>query len=319
MKKLKFLRPIMLVDNENDDVFDKRFVIQRLEKGYGITIGNSLRRVLLSSLPGAAIVNVCIDGAEHEFTVMDGVYEDIMTIILNLKKVVIAVDSQDEDFEQKLEIDITGEKTVTAADFNVVDGVDIINKDQVIAHVSENTRFRMQATVRRGIGYESAANNKVFNKNQFGVIAIDSLYTPVVKTTYTVEQKLSNKEELVVDIETNKAITAKQALSTASKILADHFNVLVNLCEQEQQNDFIYEAEIENYNHALDLKIEQLDLSARLLNSLNRSGINTVKELVSQKEKDISKLNSLGKKSFDELKAKMNELELRFDMPINNK
>ncbi|MDW3617789.1 MAG: DNA-directed RNA polymerase subunit alpha [Candidatus Phytoplasma pruni] len=319
MKKLKFLRPIMLFDNENDDVFDKRFVIQRLEKGYGTTIGNSLRRVLLSSLPGAAIVNVCIDGAEHEFTVMDGVYEDIMTIILNLKKVVIAVDSQDEDFEQKLEIDITGEKTVTAADFNVVDGVDIINKDQVIAHVSENTRFRMQATVRRGIGYESAANNKVFNKNQFGVIAIDSLYTPVVKTTYTVEQKLSNKEELVVDIETNKAITAKQALSTASKILADHFNVLVNLCEQEQQNDFIYEAEIENYNHALDLKIEQLDLSARLLNSLNRSGINTVKELVSQKEKDISKLNSLGKKSFDELKAKMNELELRFDMPINNK
>ncbi|XXP77083.1 MAG: DNA-directed RNA polymerase subunit alpha [Lettuce witches'-broom phytoplasma] len=319
MKKLKFLRPIMLVDNENDDAFDKRFVIQRLEKGYGTTIGNSLRRVLLSSLPGAAIVNVRIDGVEHEFTVMDGVYEDIMTIILNLKKVVIAVDSQDEDFEQKLEIDITGEKTVTAADFNVVDGVDIINKDQVIAHVSENTRFRMEATVRRGIGYESAANNKVFNKNEFGVIAIDSLYTPVVKTTYTVEQKLGNKEELVVDIETNKAITAKQALSTASKILADHFNVLVNLCEQEQQNDFIYEAEIENYNHALDLKIEQLELSVRLLNSLKKSGINTVKELVSQKEKDISKLNSLGKKSFDELKAKMNELELRFDMPINDK
>ncbi|NWN45834.1 DNA-directed RNA polymerase subunit alpha [Candidatus Phytoplasma pruni] len=319
MKKLKFLRPIMLVDNENDDAFDKRFVIQRLEKGYGTTIGNSLRRVLLSSLPGAAIVNVHIDGVEHEFTVMDGVYEDIMTIILNLKKVVIAVDSQDEDFEQKLEIDITGEKTVTAADFNVVDGVDIINKDQVIAHVSENTRFRMEVTVRRGIGYESAANNKVFNKSQFGVIAIDSLYTPVVKTTYTVEQKLGNKEELVVDIETNKAITAKQALSTASKILADHFNVLVNLCEQEQQNDFIYEAEIENYNHALDLKIEQLELSVRLLNSLKKSGINTVKELVSQKEKDISKLNSLGKKSFDELKAKMNELELRFNMPINDK
>ncbi|MEC4559149.1 MAG: DNA-directed RNA polymerase subunit alpha ['Conium maculatum' witches'-broom phytoplasma] len=319
MKKLKFLRPIMLVDNENDDAFDKRFVIQRLEKGYGTTIGNSLRRVLLSSLPGAAIVNVHIDGVEHEFTVMDGVYEDIMTIILNLKKVVIAVESQDEDFEQKLEIDITGEKTVTAGDFNVVDGVDIINKDQVIAHVSENTRFRMEVTVRRGIGYESAANNKVFNKSQFGVIAIDSLYTPVVKTTYTVEQKLGNKEELVVDIETNKAITAKQALSTASKILADHFNVLVNLCEQEQQNDFIYEAEIENYNHALDLKIEQLELSVRLLNSLKKSGINTVKELVSQKEKDISKLNSLGKKSFDELKAKMNELELRFNMPINDK
>ncbi len=319
MKKLKFLRPIMLVDNENDDAFDKRFVIQRLEKGYGTTIGNSLRRVLLSSLPGAAIVNVHIDGVEHEFTVMDGVYEDIMTIILNLKKVVIAVESQDEDFEQKLEIDITGEKTVTAADFNVVDGVDIINKDQVIAHVSENTRFRMEVTVRRGIGYESAANNKVFNKSQFGVIAIDSLYTPVVKTTYTVEQKLGNKEELVVDIETNKAITAKQALSTASKILADHFNVLVNLCEQEQQNDFIYEAEIENYNHALDLKIEQLELSVRLLNSLKKSGINTVKELVSQKEKDISKLNSLGKKSFDELKAKMNELELRFNTPINDK
>ncbi|MGE9276837.1 MAG: DNA-directed RNA polymerase subunit alpha [Candidatus Phytoplasma pruni] len=319
MKKLKFLRPIMLVDNENDDDFDKRFVIQRLEKGYGTTIGNSLRRVLLSSLPGAAIVNVHIDGVEHEFTVMDGVYEDIMTIILNLKKVVIAVDSQDEDFEQKLKIDITGEKTVTAADFNVVDGVNIINKDQVIAHVSENTRFRMEATVRRGIGYESAASNKVFNKSQFGVIAIDSLYTPVVKTTYTVEQKLGNKEELVVDIETNKAITAKQALSTASKILTDHFNVLVKLCEQEQQNDFIYEAEIENYNHALDLKIEQLELSVRLLNSLKKSGINTVKELVSQKEKDISKLNSLGTKSFNELKAKMNKLELRFDMLINDK
>jgi DNA-directed RNA polymerase subunit alpha len=319
MKKLKFLRPIMLVDNENDDSFDKRFVIQRLEKGYGTTIGNSLRRVLLSSLPGAAIVNVHIEGIEHEFTVMDGVYEDIMSIILNLKKVVINVDSQDEDFEQKLKIDIIGEKKVTAADFNVVDRVNIINKDQVIANVSENTRFCMEVTVRRGIGYESAANNKVFNKGKYGVIAIDSLYTPVVKTTYNVEQKLGNKEELVIDIETNKAITAKKALSTASKILADHFNVLVNLCEQEQQNDFIYEAEIENYNHALDLKIEQLELSVRLLNSLKKSGINTVKELVSQKEKDISKLNSLGKKSFDELKAKMNELDLRFNMLINDK
>ncbi|KND62766.1 DNA-directed RNA polymerase subunit alpha [Candidatus Phytoplasma phoenicium] len=314
MDRLKFIKPIMTIEKENADLLNSRFIIQRLVRGYGITIGNSLRRVLLSSLPGAAIVNVQIEGITHEFSVIPGIYEDVMSIILNLKKVVVHVDSEDEDFEQKLFIDVHGEQIVTAAHFQTVDGVCIINKEQVIAHLSKDAHLKMSVTVRRGIGYKSAEENKIYNKKQFGVIAIDSLYTPVVRVTYHVEQKLNNKEELILDIETNNSINAKEALATAAKILVDHFNVLVDLCDKLKNNNFIYEPQTESYNHALDLRIDQLELSVRLFNSLKKSGINTVKELVNQSEKSISKLNSLGKKSFEELKKKMKKLELQFKL-----
>ncbi|WCA22296.1 DNA-directed RNA polymerase subunit alpha [Candidatus Phytoplasma oryzae] len=309
--KLKFMKPFMVHEEKNYDFFNQRFVIKNLEKGYGITIGNSLRRVLLSSLPGAAIVNVYIQGVEHEFSVMDGVYEDVMTIILNLKKIVIYVDSQEDDFEVKMEIDKMGEGKVTANDFSPIEGVKIINKEQIIAHISDkNLRFKMEVTIRRGIGYVNAEENKVYNKNKFGVIPIDSLYSPVLRVTYNIEQKLSNKEELILEIETNKSISSKEAIATASKILSDHFYYLAELSEKAKKIDFIYEPEVKKYNHALDLKIFQLEVSARIFNSLKNASINTVRELVNYTEKEISQLPSLGKKSFEELKNKLAEYNL---------
>jgi DNA-directed RNA polymerase subunit alpha len=312
--KLKFIKPFMINEESNYDFFNQKFFIQRLEKGYGITIGNSLRRVLLSSLPGSAIVNVYIHGVEHEFNVIPGVYEDVMTIVLNLKKVVISVDSQDDEFEAKLEIDVKGKEIITAKDFQILEeGIKIINKEQIIAHLAdENVHFKMEVTIRRGIGYVSAEDNKIYSKNKFGVISMDSLYTPVLRVTYSVEQKLNNKEELILEIETNKSISSKEALATASKILADHFYALSELSEKAKNIDFIYEPEIKSYNHALDMRIDHLEVSVRLFNSLKKSGINTIKELVNQTEKNISKLNSLGKKSFEELKKKMKELDLHF-------
>ncbi|MBP3059393.1 DNA-directed RNA polymerase subunit alpha [Texas Phoenix palm phytoplasma] len=314
MEKLKFIKPVMTVDEaDGNDLFNKTFIVKRLERGFGVTLGNSLRRVLLSSLPGAAIVNVYIEGVEHEFSVIPGVYEDVMSIVLNLKKVILAVDSSEEDFEQKLEIDVVGERVVTAADFKLVDGVKIINKEQHIARISgETTRFKMEVSVRKGMGYVSSEGNKIYNQNRFGVIPIDSIYTPISSFSFNVEQKLNNKEELTMNITTNKSITSKEALATASKILIDHLNVLLELCEKVQENNFIYEPKIESHNHVLDLKIDQLEVSVRLFNSLKNSGINTVKELVNYREKDIMKLNSLGKKSFEELKQKMDKLEISF-------
>ncbi|RAM57760.1 DNA-directed RNA polymerase subunit alpha [Candidatus Phytoplasma oryzae] len=313
MVKLKFIKPFMIHEEENYDLFNQRFVIQRLEKGYGITIGNSLRRVLLSSLPGASIVNVYIQGVEHEFSVIQGVYEDVMSIILNLKKVVIFVNSPEDDFETKMEIDAIGEQVITAANFSPVEGVEIINKDQVIAHLSSsNVHFKMEITVRRGIGYVSSEENKIYSKNKFGVISMDSLYTPVLRVAYNVEQKLNNKEELILEIETNKSITSKEALATAAKILVDYFYSLAELSEKAKQIDFIYEPEIKSYNHALDLRIDQLEVSVRLFNSLKKSGITTVEELTRRSEKFITKLHSLGKKSLEELKNKMKEFGLCF-------
>ncbi|WP_341266620.1 DNA-directed RNA polymerase subunit alpha [Candidatus Phytoplasma fraxini] len=312
MKKLKFIKPNMMVQQEESDLSFGKFIIQPLEKGLGLTIGNSLRRILLSSLPGVAIVNVKIEGVDHEFSVIPGVYEDVISIILNLKKVIISTTSQEEDFETKIYIDVVGEQVVTAGDFRFNEYIDICNKEHVIAHLSSDIPFKLEATVKKGIGYVSSENNEVYNKNQFGVIAIDSLYTPVLKVSYYVEEKISNKEELVMEIETNKSILPKEALSIASKIFIDHLNVLVDLCDQTKEKEFIYEPKIDNFNHALNLKIDQLDISVRLFNSLHKSGINTVQDLVNKNEKDILQFNSLGKKSFEELKQKMKELNLKF-------
>jgi DNA-directed RNA polymerase subunit alpha len=216
VKDLKFEKPTA-VEEVSVDGLKGKFVIKPLERGYGITLGNALRRVLLSSLPGAAIVNIKIDGIEHEFSTMEGVYEDVMGIILNLKKVVFSVESDDPDFEQKIELYAVGEGKVTAADFNHVDGVDIINPDQIIANLSETGKLSMEVTVRRGIGYVNADKNKVYSKNEKSVIAIDSIYTPVNRVSYHVEKTRGDADELMIELETNGAIQAKEALSASIK------------------------------------------------------------------------------------------------------
>ncbi|MBU1143263.1 MAG: DNA-directed RNA polymerase subunit alpha [Firmicutes bacterium] len=316
MKDLKFEKPTA-VEEVSLDGNKGRFIIKPLERGYGITLGNALRRVLLSSLPGAAIVNIKIDGIEHEFSTMEGVFEDIMGIVLNLKKVIFQVESLDPDFEQKLELYAVGAGKVTAADFNHVDGVEIINPDQVIANLSDTGRLSMEVTVRRGVGYVNAEKNKVFSKNEKSIIPIDSIYTPVSRVSYHVEKTRGDADELLLDIETNGAIAAKEALALASKMLIDYLDVIVQISEQAASTDFIFEQAEEPTNKKLEMKIEQLDLSVRLFNSLKRSGIYTVAQIIRLTEEDVMRFRSLGRKSFKELKEKLSEHGLEFENTSN--
>ncbi len=312
MKELKFEKPTA-VEELSVDGNKGRFVIRPLERGYGITLGNALRRVLLSSLPGAAIVNIKIDGVEHEFSTMEGVYEDVMGIVLNLKKVIFKVDSTDPDFEQKLELYAVGQGKVTAADFNHVDGVEVINPEQVIASLSDTGRLSMEVTIRRGVGYVNAEKNKVFNRGEKSIIPIDAIYTPVSRVSYHVEKTRGDADELTLDIETNGAIDAKEALALASKMLIDYLDVVVQISEQAASTDFIFEQEEEPANKKLEMKIEQLDLSVRLFNSLKRSGIYTVAQIIRLTEEDVMRFRSLGRKSFKELKEKLAEHGLEFE------
>lgn len=312
MKDLKFEKPYA-VEEVSLDGHRGRFVIKPLERGYGITLGNALRRVLLSSLPGAAIVNVKIDGVEHEFSTMEGVIEDVMGIVLNLKKIIFSVISEEPDFEQKLELYAVGAGKVTAADFNHVDGVDIINPDQEIANLSETGRLSLEVTVRRGVGYVSADRNKMFSRGEKSVIPIDAIYTPVTRVSYNVEKMRTDADELTLDIETNGAIPTKEALALAAKMLIDYLDVIVHISEKATSADFIYEQEEEPVNKKLEMKIEQLDLSVRLFNSLKRSGIYTVAQIVRLTEEDVMRFRSLGRKSFKELKEKLSEHGLEFE------
>ncbi|MFP7699364.1 DNA-directed RNA polymerase subunit alpha [Candidatus Phytoplasma pyri] len=320
MKKIKFINLSFIEENLSKDLSFGRFIIQNLEPSYGVTIGNPLRRVLLSSLPGAGIVYVEIKGVDHEFSTITGVYEDVMSIVLNLKQVVISVDSIDDDFEQKMELFVSGKKKVTASCFEQVEGVKIINPEQEIANlVSEDASLKMTVLIKRGIGYVSAEENKIYTKKKIGLISIDTLYTPVSKVSYDIEKKLGDKEELAIEITTNKSITAKSALTMASKILLDHFSFLANLNEKKDQISFIYEPKKEFPNKSLELRIDQLELSVRLYNCLKKSGIEKVSDLVLLKEEEVSRLKSLGRKSFDELKEKFKQHGLEFQNDLEKK
>lgn len=316
MKDLKFEKPTSVEEISSDGNLG-RFLIKPLERGYGLTLGNALRRVLLSSLPGAAIVNVKIDGVDHEFSTIEGVYEDVMGIVLNLKKVVFSVDSQDPLYEQKLELYVDGPAVVKASDFNLVDGIEVINPDQIIATLAEGAKLSMVVTVRRGMGYVPADANKVYSKYEVGVIPIDSLYTPVERVIYNVEKTRGDLDELTMEIQTNGAIKAKDALALASKMLVDYFTIITKISTQAAEYDFIREDIEEPASKKSDTKIEQLDLSVRLFNSLKRSGITTIGELMKMSEEEVMRLRSLGRKSFKELKDKLAEHGLEFEHSAN--
>lgn len=310
MNELKFEKP--KVDVKIHDDYNVDYTIKPLARGFGITLGNTLRRVLLSSVPGAAIVNVKIDGVEHEYSVIEGVYEDVMGIVLNLKQVVINVDSDDEDFEQKLELYVEGPTKVTAADFNKVTGVEIVNKDQLIATVTGDVTFRMEVTVRRGRGYVSALENKKYSLNEVGIIPIDSLYSPVERVSYHVDKIRGDDDALTISIETNGAIDGHEVLPIASKILIDYLTTIVEVSEEVLNEDFIKEEEKEPVNEKLEMSIDKLDLTVRLFNSLKRNNVTTVGEIVSKTEEEIMRFRSLGRKSFKELKEKLAEHGLSF-------
>lgn len=305
---------IKVLDGEAYDSATRNgFEISPLERGYGITLGNSLRRILLSSLPGAAIVNCQIDGVQHEFSAIEGVVEDVTGIVLNLKDVIVAIDSDDSEVEKILEIEVKGPKVVTAGDIRLPDDeVMIINPDLEIVNVQSGT-FRMTMTARRGIGYVSAEQNKRFNK-AVGVIPIDSLYTPVTRVMYNVDKTRiednADLDKLFIEVETNGAVSPQEAIGKAAQMMIDHLKVVVELSSLDPEESYMMERETAQNSLILEMQIEDLDLSVRSYNCLKRAGINTVDELARKSEEDMMKVRNLGKKSLKEVKQKLNDLGL---------
>ncbi|WP_276210773.1 DNA-directed RNA polymerase subunit alpha [Heyndrickxia coagulans] len=294
----------------SDDATYGKFVIEPLERGYGTTLGNSLRRILLSSLPGAAVTSIQIDGVMHEFSTVEGVVEDVTSIILNLKKLALKIYS---DEEKTLEIDVQGEGAVTAADITHDSDVEILNPDLYIATVAENGHLRMRMTANQGRGYVPADQNKR-EDHPIGVIPIDSIYTPVQRVNYQVENtrvgRISNYDKLSLDVTTDGSIGPKEAIALGAKILTEHLNIFVGLTDEAQNAEIMVEKEEDQKEKVLEMTIEELDLSVRSYNCLKRAGINTVQELANKTEEDMMKVRNLGRKSLEEVKAKLEDLGL---------
>ena len=295
----------------NDDVNSGRFVLEPLKRGYGTTLGNSLRRVLLSSLPGAAVTSVLIEGVLHEFTSIEGVVEDVTQIVLNLKKLVLKMDSSIEVKELTLDVNAAGK--VFASDIQLDNDVEVINRDLHIATIATGGSLKMTLKVRSGHGYVGATDNKRYLES-VGEIAIDSIYAPIANASYTVEKTRvgqdASYDKLTIDVKTNGSLKPTEAISLASKLLVEHFNVLVDLDDVGRSTSFINEREDESQGRVLDMPIEDLDLSVRAYNCLRRHGVDTVQDLASLKEEDIIKVKNLGKKSMKEIKEKLIELGL---------
>lgn len=300
---------ITTIEVSDDEKFGK-IVIEPLERGYGTTLGNSLRRILLSSLPGAAITTVQIDGVLHEFSTVEGVVEDVATIILNLKNLAMKLHT-DED--KIVEINVTGPKTVTAADIIHDNELEILNPDLYICTLSEGATLAMQMNVSNGRGYVRSEYNKA-DDLPIGVIPVDSVYTPIDKVNYTVENTRIGQQniydKLTMDIWTDGSISPEKSLSLAAKILIEHLNVFVNLNEDARDVEIMVEKEETEKEKVLVMTIEELDLSVRSYNCLKRAGINTIQELTNKTEAEMMKVRNLGRKSLAEVKNKLAELDL---------
>ncbi|MGE8207272.1 DNA-directed RNA polymerase subunit alpha [Heyndrickxia sp. NPDC080065] len=294
----------------NDDTSFGKFVVEPLERGYGTTLCNTKRRILLSSLPGAAVTSIQIDGVMHEFSTIEGVVEDVTSIILNIKKLALKIYS---DEEKTLEIDVQGEGVVTAADITHDSDVEILNPDLYIATLGKNAHFRMRMSAVTGRGYTPAEQNKREDL-PIGVIPIDSIYTPVQRVNYQVENtrvgQVANYDKLSLDVWTDGSIGPKEAISLGAKILTEHLNIFVGLTDEAQNAEIMVEKEEDQKEKVLEMTIEELDLSVRSYNCLKRAGINTVQELANKTEEDMMKVRNLGRKSLEEVKAKLEELGL---------
>lgn len=289
-----------------------KFVIEPLERGFGTTLGNSLRRVLLSSLPGSAVYAIKVQGAIHEFSAVDGVVEDVTSIILNLKKLVFDVDS---DESATMIIDVEGPATVTGADIQCPSEVTMISNDMEIAHVAQGAHLYMELYAKKDRGYVSADQNKK-EINTIGIIPTDSIYSPVEKVSYAVEPtrvgESAKYDQLTLEIETNGALKPYEAISLAAKILVEHLNMFVELTDMAVNMEVMSKAQSDTTNKVLDMTIEELDLSVRSYNCLKRAGIQTVQDLAAKSEDDMIKVRNLGKKSLKEVKEKLVELGLGF-------
>ena len=294
----------------SEDAKYGKFVVEPLERGYGNTLGNSLRRILLSSLPGAAVTSIQIDGVLHEFSTVEGVVEDVASIILNVKKLALKIYS---DEEKVIEIDVKGDGSVTAADITHDSDVEILNPELYIATIAKNGHLRMRMYAQRGRGYTPADQNKREDL-PIGVIPIDSIYTPVSRVNFQVENtrvgQNSDYDKLSLDVWTDGSIGPKEAISLGAKILTEHLNIFVGMTNEAQTAEIMVEKEEDQKEKVLEMTIEELDLSDRSYNCLKRAGINTVLELANKSEDDMMKVRNLGRKSLEEVKHKLEELGL---------
>lgn len=301
---------IEALDLSADGTYGK-FVVEPLERGYGTTLGNSLRRVLLSSLPGYAITSVKIDGVLHEFSTIDGVKEDVTEIVLNLKGVILKIH---DDGPKTIYIDASGKGDVTAGDIKADSDVEILNPENVIATLEEGGELKMELTCDRGRGYVSAERNKQLMQPVIGVIAIDSIYTPVLKVNYTVENtrvgQITDYDKLSLEAWTDGTISAQEAVSLGAKILTDHLNLFVDLSDEARETETMIVKNDDSKGKLLEMTIEELDLSVRSFNCLKRAGINTVEDLTNRTEEDMMRVRNLGRKSLDEVVAKLESLNL---------
>lgn len=287
-----------------------KFVVEPLERGYGTTLGNALRRILLSSLPGAAVTSVKIDGILHEFSTIPGVKEDVTEIILNLKKLAVRLEGEST---KRAIINAVGPKDVTAADIICDSDMEIFNPDLHIATLEENDTLVMEINFARGRGYVPAEQNKN-ESTPISVIPVDSIYTPVTKVNFTVENtrvgQVTDYDRLVLEIWTDGSITPEEGVSIGAKIMQEHLNLFIQLTDTTDAMEIMVEKEEDQKEKALEMTIEELELSVRSFNCLKRAAINTVEELTQKTEDDMMKVRNLGKKSLDEVKAKLDELGL---------
>lgn len=287
-----------------------KFVVEPLERGYGTTLGNSLRRILLSSLPGAAATSVKIEGVLHEFSTIPGVVEDTTEIILNLKRLSLKVHS---DEEKTLIIDAEGEREITAADIQADSDVEILNQDLHIASLAEGGKLYMEIQAKRGRGYLPAERNKQEDQ-EIGIIPIDSIFSPILRVNYSVENtrvgQVTNYDKLTLEVWTDGSIRPDESVSLGAKILTEHLKLFVGLTDQLRDTEIMVEKEDDKKEKVLEMTIEELDLSVRSYNCLKRAGINTVQELCSKTEEEMMKVRNLGRKSLEEVQEKLEELGL---------
>ena len=311
----EFERPKIDIAEISEDKKYGKFVVEPLERGYGTTLGNSLRRIMLSSLPGAAVSQVKIDGVLHEFSSIPGVKEDVTEIIMNIKNLAIRNNSSTNEAKVAY-IEFEGEGVVTAADIQKDSDIEIMNPDLVIAHLNggPDCKLYMELTITKGRGYVSADKNKD-DELPIGVIAVDSIYTPVERVNLTVANtrvgQITDYDKLTLDVFTNGTLAPDEAVSLAAKVLSEHLSLFIDLSENARTAEVMVEKEDDEKEKVLEMSIDELELSVRSYNCLKRAGINTVEELTNKTSEDMMKVRNLGRKSLEEVLAKLKELGLQ--------
>jgi len=303
-----------IIETESSHKTQASFVIEPLERGYGITIGNCIRRVLYTALPGAAIIGLQIEGINHEFSTIPGIKEDVAEIVLNLKSVYVKVYSNDPEYKHTVRLTIDKAGEIKAGDLELPSDIEIKNPEQLICTVEEGHSFNMELTIGKGRGYVSANMNKP-EKAPIGYIPIDALFSPVLSASYSVEatrvEQSIDYDKLTINVKTNGTTTPREVISLGAKIMSDHLDLFINLTDRAKNAEILVEKGEPERDKILEMTIEELDLSVRSYNCLKRAGINTVEDLISKTEEEMMKVRNLGRKSLEEVVTKLDALGLK--------